>query len=78
MSNRTERRAAERAILEAARRAAYVNPPSFARRMDPKGVMSGPHPNSKGELKAKSLRQRLGGRVAKSSPLVRTLIEPSG
>jgi len=43
MSNRAERRAAERAILEAARRAAYSSPaPSFAQRMDPNGVMPGP------------------------------------
>jgi hypothetical protein len=42
MSNRADRRAAERAILEAARCAAYANPPSFAQRMDPNGVMPGP------------------------------------
>jgi hypothetical protein len=41
MSNRAERRAAERAALEAARRAAYSSM-SFAQRMDPLGVMPGP------------------------------------
>ena len=41
MSNRAERRAAERAALEAARRAAYSSM-SLAQRMDPLGVMPGP------------------------------------
>jgi hypothetical protein len=41
MSNRAERRAAERAVLEAARRAAYSSM-SFAQRMDPLGAMPGP------------------------------------